>query len=189
MRKAKRSAHRVIVISPKHRRRHVRHNPKHHRRYHRNPAFGKRIRSIASKRNLMTFVSYGAGVAAGMLTPTLLSMIVPVQYRKFYGIGSIVLAGVLYGMMKNPNVKQAALVMGGFGVYDLLTQNIAGTGLPVLTSNISPFGLKLPHQAMSYSPARPNTVMGLSYSPAGSNRMAASYSKAGATNPYENLVM
>lgn len=182
---------RIIVLNPhkRHRRRKARKslfsNPR-RRRYHRNPKIMSRLKGLTSKKSIMNLVSYGAGVVGGMLTPSLLSAILPAQYRKYYGLASIAISALLFSMVKNSSVKNAALVMGGFGAYDLLTQNLTGTGLPTLGNMTDIFGLKLPavHQGLSYTPRH----MGLSYTP-----MGASYgpktSMGGATNPYENLMM
>jgi hypothetical protein len=196
MRKAKRRnasrKQRIIVLNPhrKHKRRKARKslfgNPR-RRRYHRNPKIMARLKGLTSKKSIMSLVSYGAGVVGGMLTPSLLAAVLPAQYRKYFGLASIGISALLFSFVKNSNVKNAALVMGGFGAYDLLTQNLTGTGLPTLGNMTEIFGLKLPGatQGLSYQPRH----QGLSYTP-----MSASYgpkfsSMGGATNPYENLMM
>lgn len=193
MRKAKRrkaSRQRIIVLNPtKRKRRKVRKsyfsNPR-RRRYHRNPKIMSSLKNLTSKKSIMSVVSYGAGVVAGMLTPTLLSAVIPATYRKWYGLASIALSAVLFSSMKNQNVKNAALVMGGFGAYDLLTQNLPDSGLPALGTGVAPWGLKLPsmNQGLSYRPA----PQGLSYTQMGKT-YGPKTSLSGATNPYDNLMM
>lgn len=195
MRKAKRrksARQRIIVLNPhkKYRRRKARKayfsNPR-RRRYHRNPKIMSRLKGLTSKKSIMSLVSYGAGVVGGMLTPSLLSAVLPAQYRKYYGFASIAISALLFSFVKNSNVKNAALVMGGFGAYDLLTQNLTGTGLPTLGNMQNIFGLKLPaaQQGLSYTPQH----QGLSYSPMGKSYGPKFSSMSGATNPYDNLMM
>jgi hypothetical protein len=185
----KRSARKIFVINPtkKHRRRKARKifgNPR-RRRYHRNPKIMSRLKGLTSKRSIMSIVSYGGGVVAGFLTPTILGMVLPATYRKYFGIASIGVAALIHSFIKNPQVKNAALVMGGFGAYDLLTQNM-DTGLPVLGGVDKVFGFQLsPTLKGSYTPARP---LGMSYTPLGKSYGPKS-SMSGATNPYENLMM
>jgi hypothetical protein len=183
----KRKAHKIFVINPhkKHRRRKARvhHNPR-RRRYHRNPKVMSRLKSLTSKKSIMSIVSYGGGVVAGFLTPTILGMVLPAAYRKYFGLASIAVAGLIHSFIRDKNVKNAALVMGGFGAYDLLTQNM-NTGLPILGGVSNVFGLQLSKQAGSYTPNRP---LGMSYTPLGKSYGPKS-SMSGATNPYENLMM
>jgi len=187
----KRKTRKIFVINPtkKHRRRKSRKlftNPR-RRRYHRNPKIMSKLKSLTSKKSIMSIVSYGGGVVAGFLTPTILGMVLPAQYRKYFGIASIGVAALLHSFIKNQNVKNAALVMGGFGAYDLLTQNM-DTGLPVLGGVDKVFGFQLspsPSLKGSYTPVRP---LGMSYTPLGRSYGPKS-SMSGATNPYENLMM
>jgi hypothetical protein len=55
---------------------------------------------------------------------------VPAQYDKYVGAGQIVLGSLMVAMAKKKGIKDIGMMIAGFGVYDLIQQNLAMSYLP-----------------------------------------------------------
>jgi hypothetical protein len=112
------------------RRRHARHNPMH----------SMKIRNWVNKEKLM----YLGGITGGLVGGVVLGM--PLidmamkqtidksgQYRKFYGVGNILLGILMFSFLKNRLARTASTGVIVSGLYDLIAANTLSTlGLPIL---------------------------------------------------------
>jgi len=156
-------------INPK-RRRHFRSR----RSYRRNPALPFNIQNVA-----MGGVKIAGGIVAGGLLMPVVTMVMPkdltAKYGKFYGVIHIVLGAVLASFLKNKMLKDAALVVAGTGVYDLIASNVGMLGLPQLPRSSALF----PSPKMGEEPgvigSSYQEQVGIDYAPA----LSASYQEVG----------
>lgn len=85
-------------------------------------------------------VKIAAGVAVGMFLMPVLVRIMPKdeagipRFRRFYGLFHIVIGAATAQTIRQPAVREVALVVAGIGVYDLIASNLTFLGLPVLPS-------------------------------------------------------
>jgi hypothetical protein len=160
------------MINPRHRRRgrrSFRHNP-------------FRVKQLISKKYLMGTLVLGGGIAVGFLAMPLVTKLATAlklgAYRRYFGLGHVVIGGVLAAMMKRRALKELGLVIAGVGVYDLIANNIPALQLPAVSgkdwlSTLSPAAVSGSlDRTLSYAPTLP--TVGASYQP-----MAASYEAMG----------
>jgi hypothetical protein len=168
---------RKVMVNPRRRRR-VRHNARRHRRftYRRNPGIKGLISQLTNKQWLMSIVTIGGGLAAGMGTKTIMLNLMPMmkidatKYGKFVGIGNIVVGSVLVAFMRQRIAKEIGVVIAATGAYDLFAQNVSALKLMPLPSWQLVAGIGAPKTA-ALSSSYP--VNRLPISPVAS--MAASY--------------
>ena len=80
------------------------------------------------------------GLVVGYLMLPIINKVMPasitVKYGKFYGAINVVVGAVAAATMKNKEVKDAALIVAGVGIYDLIANNLPFLGLaPVQRSS------------------------------------------------------
>jgi hypothetical protein len=159
------------MINPRHRRRgrrSFRHNP-------------FRVKQLISKKYLMGTLVLGGGIAVGFLAMPLVTKLATAlklgAYRRYFGLGHVVIGGVLAAMMKRRALKELGLVIAGVGVYDLIASNVPALQLPPVSgkdwlSTMMPSASGSLDRTISYTPTLP--TVGASYQP-----MAASYETMG----------
>lgn len=102
------------------------------RRVRRNPNI---MKALTSKTVLMQGVTIGGGIVGGSLAMPLLVRFLPANittdYNKYLGVVHVALGALMFGFLKNKNLKQLGLVIAGTGMYDLVAMN-APIGLPPL---------------------------------------------------------
>lgn len=111
----------------------VRLNPRHRRYTRRNPSLPLGIDKVA-----IGGLKMAGGIAIGMFGMPLIVKLVPasmLKHRKFFGAIHVVIGAVAAATLKNKHIKDAALVMAGTGVYDLIASNITMLGLPTLPNS------------------------------------------------------
>ena len=114
----------------------VRINPRKRRSYRNNPMklpFG--IDKVA-----VSAAKIAGGLVIGYLMIPVISKVMPAtiteKYGKFYGAFNVLIGAVAAATMKNKAIKDAALIVAGVGIYDLIASNLPMLGLaPVLRSN------------------------------------------------------
>jgi len=87
-------------------------------------------------------LKFAAGLAVGYIGMPVFSKVMnmvlkPVdalKFRPFFGVFHIALGAFVAATVKNKNVKDAALIVAGTGVYDLIASNVKFLGLPPLPS-------------------------------------------------------
>jgi len=136
------------------RRRVARRNPVRRRRSSRrrmNPVNRLGLRRAFSRQWLMQSLTIAGGIVSGMLGMPLVYRLVPegnrTTLRPYLGVVHVLLGSMLFGFMKNKNVKEMGVVIAGTGVYDLLASNIDALGLPPLPVSSSLIDKVLPAPA------------------------------------------
>ena len=153
-----------------------RHNPFYARRrtrrhYRRNPLNVRGL--IPNKAMLMTSLKLGIGVTAGFVSTSVVSKVMSMaklgQYDKYLGVGQVVLGSLMVAMGRKKGIKDIGLMIAGFGVYDLIQQNLAMSYLPPIPRAIGLTNM-IPGLSASYAVGhRPVSRV------AGAVPMAASY--------------
>jgi hypothetical protein len=108
------------------------------RRYRRNPKFS--LAKLGLKKTAISAAKIAGGLTAGFLFLPAMTKIVSmvdksqkiVEYRKFFGVANILVGAVAAAMVKNKDVKDAAMLVAAVGVYDLISQNMTFLGLPII---------------------------------------------------------
>lgn len=157
-------------LNPFRRRRHARHNP----------MASMKIRNWINKEKLM----YLGGITGGLVGGVVIGMpLVDMamkqtidkggQYRKFYGVGNILLGILMFSFLKNRLARTASTGVIVSGIYDLIAANTLGTlGLPILptanplTSKMLPTSTAASTpapQAMDYLPMAAQTMVAMDY--------------------------
>jgi len=158
-------------------------NPRHRRRYRRNPAIVARLRSAFSRQWLMQSATIGGGIALGALGIPLVYKLVPAsnraQVRPYLGVAHLILGSLLVGFARKAALKTIGATIAGVGVYDLISQNVAQLGLPMLSDSNSMIDNLLPMSASYPMPRRfaspYATAIAASYRPS----LSASYTPGG----------
>jgi hypothetical protein len=111
----------------------VRVNPKGRYYSRRNPGLPFAIDKMA-----IGGAKVACGLVAGFMLMPLVCKFAPLtmtaKYRRFYGVLNVVVGAVAAATIKNQHVKDAALIVAGTGIYDLIASNIGALGLPPLPS-------------------------------------------------------
>jgi hypothetical protein len=145
-----------------------------HRRRRRNPAFA--LKSLMSKRWLITIGTVSGGVVLGLAGKTLVTNLMPatttMKYGTWYGAADILIGALMVAFVKNKAIKEMGVIVAGMGLYDLLASNVSALGLPPLPAvDLVNRYVKPKTVGASYNPR----LMGASFSPA---LMGASFTPA-----------
>ncbi len=162
------------------------------------------IRRLTSQRVLMSGLTIGGGIMAGAFTLPAVERLIPAdnkaQFSKWLGLVNVALGAVMYGYLRNKDLKQLGLVVAGTGVYDLVQQNLSEM-LPLPSIRADALVNKVMPMSASYGVARrpvsPVARLEASYgvpARAGYSGVAASYFDPsmttqgfGSTDPYQGI--
>lgn len=171
-------------LNPRHRRRHARHNP----------IASMKIRNWINKEKIM----YLGGITGGLVGGAVLGM--PIidmamkqtidkngQYRKFYGIGNIVIGVLMFSFLKNKLARTASTGVIVSGIYDLIAVNTLSTlGLPILPTANALTSKLLPKSTTATTASAP---VSMDYLPMSANPMIAmDYQSLGADSFYSECL-
>ena len=180
-------------------------NPRRRRHARRNPL---NIKSILSKKVLMTGVKIGGGIALGFIMLPLVSRMLPVsmqKYDKYLGVGNVLIGALMAAFLKNKDLKDVGIVIAGTGVYDLLAMNTQEwLGLPTVLRDSKLIRQLMPTSTSVAAPVSgyaDQSYVGASYgvpvapvSPSASAYIGASYESPdsriagfGMDNPYDDI--
>lgn len=124
------------------------------RRTRRNPNF---IKQITSQRVLMQGLTIGGGMIGGAFLIPAVERMIPADNRatfsKYLGAVNLIVGALMYGSLRNRQMKELGLVIAGTGVYDLVQQNIPQLPLPTLRATALVSQVMAPMSA-SYGIAR-----------------------------------
>jgi hypothetical protein len=109
------------------------------RRYRRNPKFS--LAKLNLKKTAISAAKIAGGLTAGFLMLPLLHKVATLaqpnnqplldNVDKFKGVLQLVIGGVAAALVKNKEIKDAAMIVAAVGIYDLISRNIP-IGLPVI---------------------------------------------------------
>jgi len=188
-------------INPRNRRRksYRRHNPK------------VSLKSLMNKKWLMSVVKIGGGVVLGFMTLPLVNGLIPAanraDYDKYLGLVNVVIGALMFGFIKNKDIKEMGLVVAGMGVYDLIASNVDALKLmpiprtnalitdmlpePAASTSTGGKGTSGSYQAsrLPVSRAAASGMVGASYPGARAGYLGDSYraSSGFGDNPYEGI--
>lgn len=130
-------------------------------------------------------IKIAAGVAVGMFLMPVLVKVMPKdeagtpRFRRFYGLIHIFIGAATAATMRQPAVRDVALVVAGIGVYDLIASNLRFLGLPMLPG-WSPVTLGQDRPGIVGTSQRYAPALGASYQ----ERVGASYEQVGTDVAY-----
>ena len=160
---------------------------RHYRHLRHNPAIT--LRNILSRQKIMYLGGLTGGlVLGGAIGMPLVNMAMSQtidkggQYRKFYGVGNIILGILLFGLIKKPIVRLASTGVIVSGIYDLIAENSSIGLMPLPTSSPVISGLR-PRAPVSSSAGATGTT-GMDYMPMSAHPMGMDYRALGADDPY-----
>lgn len=105
------------------------------RRKRSNPRRTGLVKSLTSRRTLMTGLKVGGGITGGALAMPLVYSVLPEGMRKhsrWLGFGHVTIGALMVGMLRNRDAKDVGMVIVGTGIYDLLASTVPALGLPPL---------------------------------------------------------
>jgi hypothetical protein len=164
------------------------------------------LSSITNKAWLMKVAGGAVGIAAGLTGKTLVEMgmdqVKLGQYKKYSGVGGVILGTLIAVMGKKEVYKTMGLAIAGVGAYDLIQQNLASSVLPVI-NGVNIKGL-IPSTAMPsangsypvpYLPVSPVSALSSNYPSPATAGYSGSYQApemtqqgfSGQDNPYEGI--
>jgi hypothetical protein len=190
-----------VMLNPrrhrKHRRNPVRFARRHRRHMRRNPNVKAILNQLKSKTWLMQTATITGGIVAGLASKSLVGMIMEKaklsHYEKFGGALQIVLGAVLYATMRKPALRTIGGMIAGFGLYDLVQQNVKALPIPALpVMNIPGLPMKA---AASYGYAYGPRPLAIPSAMPAPRAIAASYGASytpasgmsGMENPYGDI--
>lgn len=105
------------------------------RRKRSNPRRTGLVKSLTSRRTLMTGLKVGGGITGGALAMPLVYSVLPAGMKaqsRWLGLGHVGIGALMVGMLRNRDAKDVGMVIVGTGIYDLLAMNVPALGLPPL---------------------------------------------------------